>query len=66
MASGQDEEYLPHWLKQAGYRNEYVGKIMNGFGTSNYKTVPKGWDHSDMLVSALAATLLRSGRLGDP
>ncbi|KAI1335289.1 arylsulfatase [Xylariaceae sp. FL0016] len=50
VLSGQDKNYLPHWLNTAGYRTEYIGKIMNGYGISNYNVTVKGWDHSDLLV----------------
>ncbi|CAJ2504933.1 Uu.00g123270.m01.CDS01 [Anthostomella pinea] len=50
VLSGQDTNYLPHWLSAAGYRSEYIGKIMNGYGLSNYDVPSKGWDHSDLLV----------------
>ncbi|KAJ3548732.1 hypothetical protein NM208_g866 [Fusarium decemcellulare] len=48
--SGQDSNYLPHWLKSAGYRTEYIGKLMNGYNMATYKPKPKGWDHTDLLV----------------
>ncbi|KAI0398159.1 arylsulfatase [Xylariaceae sp. FL0594] len=50
VQSGQDKDYLPHWLSAAGYRTEYIGKIMNGYGISNYRVKSKGWDWSDLLV----------------
>ncbi|KAK2598380.1 hypothetical protein N8I77_011800 [Diaporthe amygdali] len=50
VLSGQDTNYLPHWLKEAGYRTEYVGKIMNGYGISNYNVTLKGWDHADCVL----------------
>ncbi|KAI1810156.1 arylsulfatase [Poronia punctata] len=50
VQSGQDKDYLPHWLSAAGYRTEYIGKIMNGYGISNYEVKAKGWDWSDLLV----------------
>ncbi|KAI0146388.1 arylsulfatase [Xylariaceae sp. FL1272] len=50
VESGQDTNYLPHWLNKAGYRTEYIGKIMNGYGITNYDTKSKGWDYSDLLV----------------
>ncbi|KAI0698710.1 arylsulfatase [Earliella scabrosa] len=50
VASGQDEDYLPHWLKRAGYRTEYIGKLMNGYTPLNYFKTPKGWDHFDGLL----------------
>ncbi|CAN8101635.1 unnamed protein product [Discula destructiva] len=49
VLSQQDQNYLPFWLNSAGYRTEYIGKIMNGYGISNYATKPKGWDHVDAL-----------------
>ena len=30
-----------------------VGKLMNGYGLSNYDERPKGWDHADILVCEL-------------
>lgn len=29
-----------------------IGKIMNGYGLSNYNITVKGWDWADVLVSA--------------
>lgn len=48
--SGEDKDYLPWWLKKAGYRSEYIGKLMNQYGTYNYAISPKGWDHFDGLL----------------
>lgn len=42
--SKQDQNYLPHWLGKAGYRTEYLGKLMNQYGPQNYQFAPKGWD----------------------
>ncbi|KAI0491164.1 arylsulfatase [Xylaria cf. heliscus] len=50
VLSGQDKNYLPHWLNAAGYRTEYIGKLMNGYDLSNYHTKSEGWDWSDLLV----------------
>ncbi|TGZ79523.1 alkaline phosphatase-like protein [Ascodesmis nigricans] len=50
VASEQDRECLPQWLKRAGYHTEYIGKLMNGYGVMNYENVPKGWDHFDGLL----------------
>ncbi|PSR75411.1 alkaline-phosphatase-like protein [Coniella lustricola] len=50
VLSGQDTDYLPHWMNAAGYRTEYIGKVMNGYGVSNYNVTPKGWDHVDGLL----------------
>lgn len=48
--SGEDGDYLPHWLRRAGYRSEYIGKLMNQYGVYNYNFTPKGWDHFDGLL----------------
>lgn len=48
--SGEDNDYLPHWLRRAGYRSEYIGKLMNQYGVYNYNYTPKGWDHFDGLL----------------
>ncbi|KAJ3572537.1 hypothetical protein NPX13_g5020 [Xylaria arbuscula] len=45
LISGQNEDYLPHWLTAAGYNAEYIGKIMNGYNTANYDQPPAGWTH---------------------
>ncbi|KAK8137013.1 arylsulfatase [Apiospora sp. TS-2023a] len=48
--AGLDEDYLPHWLKKAGYKAEYVGKFLNGYNVVNANIAPKGWDHVDALL----------------
>ncbi|KAJ0109320.1 arylsulfatase [Diaporthe amygdali] len=50
VLSGENNDYLPFWLKSAGYRAEYLGKFFNGYTVLNYNTTPKGWDHADCLV----------------
>jgi N-acetylglucosamine-6-sulfatase len=50
VTSSENENYLPHWLVQAGYNAEYIGKFMNGYNIHNYATPPKGWTHVDALV----------------
>jgi len=35
---------LAPWLKKAGYQTAHVGKYMNGYGKSQVKEIPKGWD----------------------
>ncbi|KAH6890286.1 arylsulfatase [Thelonectria olida] len=50
VISGQDTDYLPFWMKKAGYRVEYIGKFLNGYSQKNYNITPKGWDHVDALV----------------
>ncbi|KAH8883343.1 arylsulfatase [Thozetella sp. PMI_491] len=49
--AGEDKDYLPHWLKKAGYHTEYMGKLMNGYSIFNYdRPAPRGWDHADILL----------------
>ncbi|KAI0021148.1 arylsulfatase [Xylariomycetidae sp. FL0641] len=50
VMAGENENYLPHWIKAAGYRAEYVGKFLNGYSTANYYEKPGGWDHVDSLL----------------
>lgn len=50
VLSGQDKDYLPQWLKAAGYSTSYLGKLMNQYGYYNYDIAPKGWDHFDGLL----------------
>ncbi|KAF1960697.1 alkaline phosphatase-like protein [Byssothecium circinans] len=49
-AAKEDDDYLPHWLNKAGYRTEYVGKLLNGNNMVNYNPAPKGWGHIDCLL----------------
>ncbi|KAI1292988.1 arylsulfatase [Xylaria venustula] len=50
LVSGQNEDYLPHWLTAAGYNAEYIGKIMNGYNTANYDQPPAGWTNIQTAV----------------
>lgn len=50
QASGEDGNNLPHYLARAGYRTEFIGKIMNGYGIYNYATAPAGWDRFDGMI----------------
>ncbi|KAK5084414.1 hypothetical protein LTR05_005490 [Lithohypha guttulata] len=54
--SGEDQDYLPQWLRKAGYRSEYIGKLMNQYGIYNYNITPKGWDHFDGLLDPYTYT----------
>ncbi|KAI0018990.1 arylsulfatase [Xylariomycetidae sp. FL0641] len=56
VASQQDQNYLPHFLKAACYRTEYLGKFMNGYSMANYNPAPAGWDHADILVTPYVYT----------
>lgn len=50
QASGEDSNNLPHYLGRAGYRTEFIGKIMNGYAVYNYDTPPAGWDRFDGMI----------------
>ncbi|KAI0905834.1 arylsulfatase [Ustulina deusta] len=52
LISGQNEDYLPHWLTAAGYNAEYIGKIMNGYNTANYDQAPSGWTYIQTAVDS--------------
>ncbi|HSF02857.1 MAG TPA: sulfatase [Solirubrobacterales bacterium] len=43
----EDDNYLPIWLEQAGYRTGYIGKYLNGYGFvplgNDPRYVPPGW-----------------------
>ncbi|KAI8357724.1 alkaline-phosphatase-like protein [Mortierella sp. GBAus27b] len=47
-----DNNWLPTWLQQAGYSNNYIGKFINGV-TPALKHAPKGFDknHWEPLVA---------------
>jgi N-acetylglucosamine-6-sulfatase len=36
--------WLPTWLRRAGYRTVHVGKFLNGYGRDDPAEVPAGWD----------------------
>ncbi|KAI9493124.1 alkaline-phosphatase-like protein [Zychaea mexicana] len=45
------EDYLPLWMKKAGYSNYFIGKMMNDYNIINYnKPTPAGFDYQDQLV----------------
>ncbi|KAI0019702.1 arylsulfatase [Xylariomycetidae sp. FL0641] len=50
VLAGNDKEYMPHYMKAAGYRTEYIGKLLNGYSLFNYDIRPKGWDWIDGLM----------------
>ncbi|RFN43342.1 arylsulfatase [Fusarium flagelliforme] len=50
VVAGEDNDYLPLWMSKAGYRNEYLGKLLNGVDIKNYSPAPKHWDHVDTLL----------------
>ncbi|KAF5005111.1 hypothetical protein FDECE_8431 [Fusarium decemcellulare] len=51
IAEGINDNYLPHWLQDAGYDTYYVGKLWNAHSIENYdKPYAKGWNGSDFLL----------------
>jgi arylsulfatase A-like enzyme len=50
-----DDNYLPVWLQQAGYRTGYVGKYLNGYGFvplgNDPRYVPPGWTDWKVLTN---------------
>ena len=51
ISEGLNDEYLPKWLQQAGYKTYYTGKLMNGHSKDNYdKPYAKYWDGNDFLI----------------
>jgi arylsulfatase A-like enzyme len=51
----EDDNYLPLWLQQAGYRTGYVGKYLNGYGFATLGNdpsyVPPGWTDWEVLTN---------------
>ncbi|KAJ2482458.1 hypothetical protein EV174_003209 [Coemansia sp. RSA 2320] len=50
QAGHLDNNWLPLWLQEEGYSNNYIGKFINGVDKSN-TAAPKGWEHFEPLVS---------------
>lgn len=40
----RDHDTLPVWLSRAGYRTQFAGKYINGYGARRPHYVPPGWD----------------------
>jgi len=40
-----DSSTLATWLQAAGYRTDFVGKYLNGYGVRDTTYVPPGWSH---------------------
>jgi arylsulfatase A-like enzyme len=43
-AAFDDRRTLPTWLRRAGYDTMFAGKYLNGYGTTNPRYVPPGWN----------------------
>jgi N-acetylglucosamine-6-sulfatase len=39
----KQREYLPVWLKRAGYVTAHIGKFLNGYGKDRAPDIPNGW-----------------------
>jgi N-acetylglucosamine-6-sulfatase len=67
VAQGFNENWLPVWLKNAGYSTYYTGKLFNSHTIHNWNNPrPKGWTSSDFLLDPhtyeyLNATFQRNG-----
>jgi N-acetylglucosamine-6-sulfatase len=44
------KEYLPVWLRRAGYVTTHLGKFLNGYGKERAPDVPRGWTEWHGLV----------------
>jgi arylsulfatase A-like enzyme len=43
-AAFDDQRTLPTWLRRVGYDTMFAGKYLNGYGTTNPRYVPPGWN----------------------
>ncbi|KAI9743875.1 MAG: hypothetical protein M1818_002609 [Claussenomyces sp. TS43310] len=51
VSQGFNDNYLPVWLREAGYNTFYTGKLFNAHTVANYdKPYPAGWTSSDFLL----------------
>jgi N-acetylglucosamine-6-sulfatase len=51
VSQGLNENYLPIWLQEAGYKTFYTGKLFNAHSVQNYDNpFPAGWTESDFLL----------------
>ncbi|PNP78540.1 hypothetical protein FNYG_08170 [Fusarium nygamai] len=50
-SQGLNENYLPVWLKEAGYNTYYTGKLFNAHTIDNYNSpYPAGWTGTNFLL----------------
>ncbi|KAF5973854.1 putative arylsulfatase [Fusarium bulbicola] len=51
VSQGLNENYLPVWLKEAGYNTYYTGKLFNAHTIHNYNSpYPAGWTATNFLL----------------
>ncbi|KAG7407117.1 Arylsulfatase [Fusarium oxysporum f. sp. rapae] len=51
VSQGLNENYLPVWLKEAGYNTYYTGKLFNAHTVNNYNSpYPAGWTGTNFLL----------------
>ncbi|KAL5588473.1 hypothetical protein FOBRF1_015001 [Fusarium oxysporum] len=51
VSQGLNENYLPVWLKEAGYNTYYTGKLFNAHTINNYNSpYPAGWTGTNFLL----------------
>lgn len=51
LSQGLNENYLPVWLQDAGYKTYYTGKLFNAHTVKNYNSPhAAGWTQSDFLL----------------
>jgi N-acetylglucosamine-6-sulfatase len=61
VSQGLNENYLPVWLQEIGYKTFYTGKLFNAHSVSNYNNpFPAGWTTSDFLLDPYAYQYLNA------
>ncbi|KAI1055989.1 hypothetical protein LB506_009256 [Fusarium annulatum] len=51
VSQGLNDNYLPVWLKEAGYNTYYTGKLFNAHTIHNYNSpYPAGWTGTNFLL----------------
>lgn len=51
ISQGLNKNYLPVWLREAGYSTYYTGKLFNWHNTRNYDSpYPAGWTGTNFLL----------------
>ncbi|KPM43228.1 Arylsulfatase [Neonectria ditissima] len=61
VSQGLNDNYLPVWLRNAGYNTYYTGKLLNEHTVDNYNDpFPKGFSGSDFLLDPFTYQYLNS------